>query len=112
MGSTPKYEDNGNKSPQEANRNYTVGLTGRRIIVVRNEKSTVAIYTIDPTKNPKAIDITPLDGVNRGKTLPGIYTWDGDTLKLAWSEKGTRPTEFVSKKDSGVVLFVLKKEKP
>jgi uncharacterized protein (TIGR03067 family) len=106
------YEDNGSKSPQEANRNYTVEFSRGRMIVQIGMRSTNADYTIDPTKKPKAIDLTPLDGVNRGKKLPGIYAWEGDLLKLAWSDRGVRPTDFVSKEDSGVVLFVLKKQKP
>ena len=35
---------------------------------------------LDPSKKPKAIDITQLSG--KGETIPGIYSIDGDTLKI------------------------------
>jgi uncharacterized protein (TIGR03067 family) len=61
--------------------------------------------TIDPTKNPKEITLTP-DG--RKEPLLGIYKMEGDTLTLCLGDK--IPTEFKAKK--GSTLWVLKREKP
>src|SRR6516165_11837054 len=37
---------------------------------------------INPSKNPKTIDIKPDTGSNKGKTLLGIYELDGDNLTI------------------------------
>jgi uncharacterized protein (TIGR03067 family) len=62
---------------------------------------------IDSSKKPKEIDLE----VN-GRTLRGIYEIDGDTLKMSYNlNDGPRPTEFVSKPDSGLVLVIHKRAK-
>ena len=62
---------------------------------------------LDPTQKPKAIDLD----VN-GRTLKGIYELDGDTLKMCYDlMHEERPTEFVSKPDSGLIVIVHKREK-
>ena len=63
---------------------------------------------IDAAK--KTIDLMPGDGTYQGKTLLGIYSREGDTLKIAFAEPGKdRPTKFESTEDSGVTLAVHKK---
>ena len=58
------------------------------------------------------IDLVPGKGRYEGKTLPGIYKLEGDTLTIAFAEPGKdRPTAFESKAGSGVVLVVHKRAK-
>jgi uncharacterized protein (TIGR03067 family) len=65
------------------------------------------IVKLDSTKNPKEIDLE----IN-GRTLKGIYALDGDSLRMCYTLNGAeRPTELVSKPDSGVVLVVHKRAK-
>jgi uncharacterized protein (TIGR03067 family) len=60
---------------------------------------------LDPTKNPKQIDLELND-----RTLKGIYEVAGDVLKLSYRLEGDeRPTEFKSTPDSGIVLVVHKR---
>jgi uncharacterized protein (TIGR03067 family) len=62
---------------------------------------------LDSSKKPKQIDLELND-----RTLKGIYEIDGDTLKIGYALEGDqRPTELVSKPDSGVVLVVHKRAK-
>ncbi len=62
---------------------------------------------LDPSKKPKQIDLELSD-----RTLKGIYEIDGDTLKIGYVLEGDeRPTELVSKPDSGVVLVVHRRAK-
>ena len=69
-------------------------------------------FTIDPKKTPATIDLVPGKGRYEGKTLPGIYKLEGDTLTIAFAEPGKdRPTAFESKAGSGVVLVVHKRAK-
>lgn len=79
-----------------------------------SEKGKVAVeYTIkvDPTKTPKAIDFTHEGGENKGKTEPGIYTFENGQLKLILDEdrKG-RPTVFEGKETASYSVMVLKKK--
>ena len=53
-----------------------------------------------------------MDGPEKGMTAKGIYTLEGDTYTVCLDTKyKDRPTKFESKKDSGHVLEVLKREK-
>src|SRR5262245_8581705 len=66
-------------------------------------------YTLDPGHTPKRIDIRyEKDG--KPVTRPGIYTLDGDTLKICYADT-KRPAEFATKEQSGdrQKLFVLKR---
>jgi uncharacterized protein (TIGR03067 family) len=66
-------------------------------------------FKLDPTKKPKAIDIS-LD--TSDMSVKGIYELEGDTFKLCYAAPGEdRPKEFVSKADSGITLAVWKRVK-
>jgi uncharacterized protein (TIGR03067 family) len=68
-------------------------------------------FKLDPSQKPTAIDIMPLTGKNSGKTLPGIYSIEGDMLKIcvAKGHHVARPTGF--KGGDGVVFLVLKRKR-
>jgi uncharacterized protein (TIGR03067 family) len=55
-----------------------------------------ATITVDPSKQPKAIDFAYTQGECKGQTVPGIYEVTRDTLRIAWTEPGkARATDFV-----------------
>lgn len=77
------------------------------------------ILKVAPTKSPATIDLrldkrtviwSPKDDpdANKPKTIQGIYSLEGDTLKLFFDEEG-RPKAFPQKEKQGVVT--LKREK-
>jgi uncharacterized protein (TIGR03067 family) len=69
---------------------------------------------LDPTKKPKAIDMTALDGDCKDKTNPAIYQLEGDMLRLCmFNEPGNtkRPTELASKEGSKLLLMTFKRSK-
>jgi internalin A len=69
-------------------------------------------YKLDPSKKPNAIDYTPDFSPDKGKLHKGIYSLEGDTLKLCASDPGkARPKELATKTDSGQALFVLTRDK-
>jgi uncharacterized protein (TIGR03067 family) len=71
-----------------------------------------ATYTIDAGKDPKQIDITPTKGPDAGKVLLGIYSIDGDNMKLCLNHAGLeRPKKFESPKDTRIGLIILKRGK-
>jgi uncharacterized protein (TIGR03067 family) len=62
-------------------------------------KGLEGVYHLAPTKTPKAIDLVSLGPIR--KTMLGIYSFEGDTLKLCLSfdpqRVDERPTEFATK---------------
>ena len=66
---------------------------------------------LNPTKKPKEVDFTHLAGEDKGKTEPGIYTFEKDQLKLVLDEKKKgRPTAFAGKEAATYSVMVLKKK--
>ena len=70
-------------------------------------------FKLDPSKNPKEIDIRLRDSDKDEKTMLGIYTWDGEKLKLCLGEPGggTRPKDFTTTPE-GRDLLVVKRQDP
>jgi uncharacterized protein (TIGR03067 family) len=69
---------------------------------------------IDPTKKPKMIDVTIVDGEDKGKTQLGIYEVTRDKLKLCFAPPGkekTRPKDFSTNAGNQQLLLVLSREK-
>jgi uncharacterized protein (TIGR03067 family) len=66
-------------------------------------------FKLDTSSKPKLIDVT----VDK-EVAEGIYTWDGDKLKicihLPTGGVKARPTEFTTKDGSGDVLVVLERK--
>jgi uncharacterized protein (TIGR03067 family) len=72
-----------------------------------------AVKRIDPTKNPKSIDIEVTAGAYKGVVYLGIYELDGDTLRICFAlpDRAERPTEFSASKGSIRALSEFKREK-
>jgi len=67
-------------------------------------------YKLDAAKKPKAIDVKNEKG---DETSPGIYSLEGDTLKICYARPGKqRPSEFATKPGSELNLIVLKRDTP
>jgi uncharacterized protein (TIGR03067 family) len=78
---------------------------GVMTITIRGEMTfKYKIVKLDPTANPKTIDLRYIDGPNTGgNTQVGIYDWDGDNLKVCWAPIGEtkRPKKFSTKPGVG-----------
>ena len=75
--------------------NVTTVLAGPQIMLK-------AQFTLDPSKNPNAIDYKNLHGGNKGKSQLGIFEHRGKELKICVSAPGNpRPTDFSSKPGDG-----------
>jgi uncharacterized protein (TIGR03067 family) len=89
-------------------------------LVVQGDKYTVTVgkevdqetVKLNPSAKPKALDITCTDGPNNGKTIPAIYEWDGDTLRVCYDLSGKgRPTEFKTRASTQLFLVTYRREK-
>lgn len=70
--------------------------------------TTEGTFTVNA--DTKTLELTPVDGRFKGNTLPGIYSRDGDKLRIAFAVPGKpRPKNFESLDGQGVVVAVLKK---
>ena len=68
---------------------------------------------VDATKTPKELDVTGVEGPNKGKTIHTIYELDGDTLRVCYDLSGEgRPKEFQTKAGTQLFLVTYKRQKP
>jgi uncharacterized protein (TIGR03067 family) len=66
---------------------------------------------LDPTREPKAIDVIPDGGPNRGKHVLGIYKQKGDELTICMAAVDqARPKKFTAAKGSDWTLRTFKRE--
>jgi len=88
-------------------------LKGSNYTIQFAENSDKGTFTLNAEKSPKWIDIkTGAKGPFFGKTLPGIYKIDDDTLILCLHGDGkTRPGEFDAKSKTRNMLLTYKREK-
>src|SRR5262249_43942677 len=102
-------ETGGKQLPAAEFKGMTVTFEGDKFTVKKgDEVIQAATQKLDPSKSPKAIDVTVTEGLNKGAVMPGIYEIDGDTLKVCFDPEGKkRPTEF--KTASGSQTLVVHK---
>jgi uncharacterized protein (TIGR03067 family) len=101
-------------------RDHTEIFAGMKLTLKGNEFATdfagnsdQGTFTIDAAKSPKRIDIkTGEKGPFKGKTLPGIYKIDGDTLVICChADAKTRPEEFAAHAKTRNMLLTYKRQK-
>jgi uncharacterized protein (TIGR03067 family) len=100
-------EIDGQKMSDEDARKYTVvnGTDGSWSLQEDGKEMDKGTSTIDPSKKPKAIDLTPTTGESKDKVHLAIYELGEKTRKLciAGPDK-SRPTDFSAKAGSEQIL--------
>src|SRR5262245_27375446 len=72
----------GQELPADQLKGFIVIFEGDKHTVKNGDKVIqVGTQKLDPSKSPKAIDVTMTEGPNKGAVMLGIYEFDGDTLK-------------------------------
>jgi uncharacterized protein (TIGR03067 family) len=80
-----------------------------------NRKNVEAVggHRLDPAQKPKAIDITEVEGPNKGKSSRGIYLLEDDLFIVCYNNPDMeRPKVFTSKAESTIYLFIYKRADP
>lgn len=68
---------------------------------------------LDPTASPPTVNAIVKQGQKKDTTLLGIYSLDGDTLKICFDPQGQdRPKELESPAESGLILTTYERVKP
>jgi uncharacterized protein (TIGR03067 family) len=94
-------ERDGQAIPEEFVKSLKRVIKDNTSVVSRDgEALSKSTFKLDPTKKPKAIDITLEQ--EKDKPILGIYELDGDTFKICYGQPGgERPKEFSAKAGSG-----------
>jgi uncharacterized protein (TIGR03067 family) len=83
---------------------------GKYTVQLAKEKPQEGTYKIDPSKNPKTIDVNRTTGPEQGKKQVGIYELTGNELKIcACDASKKRPTDFDTRDKDGYMVLVLKR---
>ena len=107
-------EEDGKKFSEEEIKDVIGTIDGSGKVSVRRGDKVINEGTVklDPTTNPKAVDITYTEGEHKGKTVLGIYEIEGDTFRVCCARpRDARPAEFCAKAGSGRALVVYQREK-
>jgi uncharacterized protein (TIGR03067 family) len=105
-------EVGGKEVGADETKKFKLEFKGDKVIFTAGDDRHEGTFKLDPTAKPKAIDVMPLDGPDKGKTERGIYAFEGDTLKICGADADKeRPKEFTTKEGSGRTLVVLKRAK-
>jgi uncharacterized protein (TIGR03067 family) len=109
------------ESSEAAGKELPAGELKELILIFEGDKHTVrkgdeviqvGTQKLDPSKSPKTIDVTIVEGPNKGAVMLGIYENDRDTLKVCFDPQGKkRPTEFKSAPGSDNFVNVHKRVK-
>ena len=106
------FEENGKKFEGDDLKKMKVVQKGAAWKFWYGEEITEGEDKVFPDKKPKEIDSTYTNGLNKGKTVKGIYEIDGETVKYCWAAPTKdRPKAFASKEGSGHTLMILKRTK-
>ena len=103
----------GEELPADDLKMFVVIFEGDKHTVKKgDEVIQVGTQKLDPSKSPKTIDVTMVEGPHKGMVMLGIYEIDADTLKVCFDPEGKkRPTEFKSASGSKNFVNVHKRVK-
>lgn len=103
----------GKESAEELVRSITRTVEGDHVVWKREGKSFAGTtVTLDPSKSPATIDVTPDGGPRRGEPVLGIYKLEGQTLAICMAAPGKeRPRAFQGEQGTGQTLMTFRRER-
>jgi RNA polymerase sigma-70 factor (ECF subfamily) len=106
----------GEATPQDFLQKARWTIRGKEILIPGPAEDGKASFTLDPTRSPKALDMTAMNGPFKGKTILCIYKLEGDRLTICLGggkadEPGSRPRPEAFDGGAGRSLLVLERGK-
>lgn len=68
-------------------------------------------YTLEPTAKPGSFTMTHADGSDKGETEKGIYSLDGDRLKICFGRSDKAVSELTARAGSQQSMYSLERVK-
>lgn len=87
----------------------TLSIDGDKFVFVTPKETHKGTFTVDASKSPKHMDLVVSNKDEKKVTILCVYEFDGETLRMAGSQK-TRPKDFESRL-SGSIVVKLKRAK-
>jgi uncharacterized protein (TIGR03067 family) len=104
-------QTDGAEIPTEVFKSFTMTFKGDTYKVTMGQEKIEGTIRLDPSKNPKTIDIVPDNGPDRGRVQQGVYEVDGNKLRICAAPPGKdRPATFETKDKPGQTLLILRKQ--
>lgn len=107
-------EYNGQSLPMENLLAARLTVQGERYTFTLGKTTLAFTHRVDLTKGPATLDLTATAGAEKGKTFRAICELKGDTLKICRQvqPEKERPSRFVTKPDSGLMIVVWERDRP
>jgi uncharacterized protein (TIGR03067 family) len=107
--SVAAFERNGKEFGVDEIKRLEWTFGANSVTIKANNQERESTYTLDPSKEPKQIDLT-----YKGQVTLGIYELGTDRLRICLALEGAkkRPTQFESKPRSNLTNMVLRRAKP
>ncbi len=102
----------GKPLPEENRKKIRLTITGENFSFDNGSGAEPGLYKIDPTKEPKELNIVITEGSDKGKVYLVIYKFEaGKMIQCMQLDNKSRPKEFTGKAGSGCALEVWRREK-
>ena len=106
-------EMDGKFLPDETRRKIKLTITGEHFTFDNGEDTHGGLYKVDPSKDPKELDIVITRGDEKGKVYLVSYKFeDGKMIQCMELSNQGRPREFTGKAGSGCALEIWQRQKP
>ncbi len=103
----------GKAFPDEIRKTIKLVIKEELYTVTVGENTDRGTLKLNPSAEPKELDITGIEGPNRGRTILAIYERDGDTLQVCYDLSGKdRPKEFSTRPGTQLFLVTYRLERP
>jgi uncharacterized protein (TIGR03067 family) len=103
-------EKDGKPAPDEVAKSFeSVAIKDGKLLLKIGGEEKSASLKLDPSKTPAHLDLSPLDGPEKGNTFPGLYKFEKGELTIVMVEKGDRPKELTSEGKDVMKLVFTKK---
>lgn len=113
MWQATALEAHGQSAPPMIVEGFRVEFTGDKMIIKKRTSriDLESVVKVNAATSPQSMDLTSLNGPKKGQTTLGIYSLQGDVLKICTCEfsNDPRPTEFSTRENDRLGVMTLRR---